>query len=190
MKVKDVTNMYQDLLKIAKYHGVDYEDAQDIVQDLFVKLTEIEKKEGNLNRLTYKGKINTVYLFNAVRNITLNKIRSKKNNIRIIDDYDEMISRERSDGVLYSGKNRNIPSAIKDDFLTDDTNPEYDVKKAEIKEHLKTLDPFCQKLYTAYMQDNISMRELSRKTNISVTTIFYGVKNIRETLKEIFYESN
>lgn len=157
MRVKDVANMYQDLLKIAKYHGVDYEDAQDIVQDLFVKLTEIENKEGSLDRLTYKGKINTVYLFNAIRNITINKRKYSDRNLQI-----------EKDSVI----------------------PEFTIQTTEIKEHLKTLDPFCQKLYAAYMQDNISMRELSRKTNISVTTIFYGVKNIRETLKEIFYDKS
>jgi len=141
---------------MAKYHGAGYEDAQDIVQDLFVKLLEIEKKEGSLDRLTYKGKINTVYLFNAIRNIAHNKRRHTDRNVQVEKD-----------------------SSI----------PEFTIQTSEVKEHLKSLDPFCQKLYSAYMQDNISMRELSRKTNISVTTIFYGVKNIRETLKEIFYES-
>ena len=149
--------MYSKLLDMAKYHGADYEDAKDAVQDFFLKLSEIQQKEGNLDRLEYNGKMNLVYMFNAMRNIVYNKHR-------------------KNERIQRSG-------------LLDATVPPATLHEVEVNEHLKTLDPFCQKLYSAYMQDNISMRELSKKTNISVTTIFYGVKNIRETLKEIFYES-
>lgn len=156
MKVADITHLYPELMKMAKYHGATEEDAADAVQDLYMKLLEIQKKEGSIDRITYKGNINTVYLFNAIRNIVLNKLRHSKRNVHI-----------EKDSVVH----------------------EFTIQQEEVQEHLKTLDPFCRKLYSAYMQDTISMRELSRKTNISVTTIFYGVKNIRETLKHIFYDN-
>ncbi len=156
MNVNDIINMRGEFLKMALYYGVDEDDAKDVVQDLYLKLLELQEKEGSLDRITFKGKLNKVYIFNAIRNMILNKKRYSDRNVRI-----------EKDAVI----------------------PEFTIQQSEIKEHLSMMDIFSQQLYDAYMTDNISMRELSKRTNISVTTIFYGVKNIRENLKEIFYES-
>lgn len=46
MKVEDITNRYNEMLKIARYKGANEEQAQDAVQHLFMKLCEMEKKRG------------------------------------------------------------------------------------------------------------------------------------------------
>ena len=155
MDINDIIKMRGEFIKMALYYGVDEDTAKDVVQDLYVKLIELENKEGSFERITYKGKLNKVYVFNTIRNIIINKRRYTDRNIRI----------------------------EKDDVI-----PEFTIQQTEIKEKLSQMDIFSQQLYDAYMKDNISMRELSKRTNISVTTIFYGVKNIRENLKPIFYE--
>ena len=150
--------MYPKLLDMAKYHGAGCEDAQDAVQDLFIKLLAIQQKEGNLNRLEYNGNINLVYIFNALRGIVNNKRR--------YDNY-----------------------RLGNEKLSANRTCEFTLHECEVNDRLKKMDGFSQQLYRAYMEDNISLRELSRRTNISVTTIFYGVKKIRETLKDIFYDT-
>ena len=155
MKVHDITNLYPKLLDIAMYHNATQEEAEDVVQDLFVKLKEIEIKEGSIDRLTYKGKINMVYLFNSIRNRVYNQKRYS-NKFICIADISPMESHAHS------------------------------LAQSEIDDQLVKMGSYYHKLYHAYFNDNISMRKLAEETNISLTTIYYGLRHIKNTLKPIF----
>jgi len=158
VEVKDITHMYLKFVDMATYHGATLQDAEDSVQDLFIKLLGIQQKEGNIDRLEYKGSVNMVYIFNALRGIVYNKHRS------------------------------NNRTADREIWVGELVDHQQTMHITEVQDRLKTMDGFSRKLYTAYMEDSISLRELSRRTNISVTTLYYGVRQIREQLKDIFYE--
>lgn len=145
------------------YHGASKDDSQDIVQDLYERLLRIQAKEGNIDRIFYKGKVNMVYLFNAIRNRTFNHLRDKKKTVAIDDE------------TYLEYKRNKIVSP-------DDTLLESDVDNILLK-----MGPYYHKLYDAYIKNDISMRGLAEATTISLTTIFYGVKHIREILKPICY---
>lgn len=159
MTVNDVIKHYDKLLDMAKYHGLDDATSKDVVQDLFVKLIELQQKEGSLKRIFYNGNINFVYVFNAIRNMAVNI--QKKSNRMICSD--------------------NIIGGHTDAFT---------LHEMEVEERLLAMDDkrYYHKLYHVYFKDDISMRELSKRSGISVTTIFYSVQHIREQLKDIFYE--
>ena len=157
MVVKDILNLYPKLIDIARYHNATTEEAEDVVQDVYLKLQEIEKEEGDLDRLTYKGKINMVYLFNTVRNMVYNKKRHT-NRIYCIDDFEPEI------------------------------HP-HSMIETEVNNKLNDMGAYYHSLYDAYFNDIISMRELAKRSKISLTTIFYGVKHLKDELKPIFYDS-
>jgi len=159
MEVKDITYLYPKFLDIAKYHGASPDDSQDIVQDLFEKLLIMQEKEGSINRITYKGQINMVYLFNAIKNRVINNRRYHK---KFIDT----------------------------DFIPERTGNETSFISIEINNRLHRLGPYYHKLYSAYIEDDISMRELAKKTDISLTTIFHSVQHIKVNLKPLFYDNN
>jgi len=155
MKVKDVYQYRGKMQDIAKYFGATEQEAEDIAQEAFLKLYKIQQKEGNLNRLEYNNKINMVYLFNMVRNITISVHRKRietqeltAHDISISDDFDK---RERL---------------------------------AEVKEILSTMPPFYRMLYEAYYNDDISLRKLSKETNVSLTTLYYAIKYIKKYVSE------
>lgn len=75
MTLNDITHRYQDMIKIAKYLGASDDMAQDIAQECFLKLGEIQQREGNIDRITYNGKLNMTYIFSMVKNIHLNICR-------------------------------------------------------------------------------------------------------------------
>lgn len=155
MKVTDILHLREKLIGIARYHNATQEEAEDVVQDVYIKLLEIEDKEGNIDRLTYKGKINMVYLFNTVRNRVYN-IKRITNRCVCIDEVGSVPTHEHS------------------------------MIKAEVDAKLLEMGAYYHSLHDAYFNDSISMRELAEKSKLSLTTIFYGVKHIKENLKPLF----
>ncbi len=157
MQVKDIVHLYDKLLDIARYHNATVEEAEDVVQDLYLKLMEIQEKEGNINRMTYRGKINMVYLFNTLRNKIYNNKRTT-NRCVCLDNMPELVQHPPS------------------------------MAGVEVNDRLVKMGAYYHKFYDAYMNDNISMRELAKRTDISVSTVFYTVRAIKMNLKSIFYE--
>lgn len=155
MKVKDITYLRDEMIKIALYKKIDIETANDIVQDVFYKLCKMEQRDGNIDRIVWKGKLNMVYIFNMIHNRAYD-IRNKTKNIVYVDTY-------FNEGVTEQ------PSLL----------------PAEANDILIKEGAFYHKLYIAYFNDKISIRKLSVKTGIGTQTIFQGIRHIKNKLKEL-----
>jgi len=95
MTVENIVYLRQKMIDIAKYHNATNEEAEDVTHDLFIKLKEIEIKDGNIDKIFYKGNVNMVYIFNAIRNMVYN-IKNKTNRSVCIDDIIPMSTHEPS----------------------------------------------------------------------------------------------
>ncbi len=157
MKVDDVVYLSYQMIDMALFNGATPEEAEDVVQDVFLKLCEIQEKEGNLNRLMYKDEPNKSFLYTAIAN----RVFDLKRKQRMVDvDIDTVSSRN----VTYQ---------------------EGSVER-EINEKLTSMGRWYHSLYHAYFGDDISIRKLSARTGISVTTLYWSLKHIKEQLKPIF----
>jgi len=93
MKVKDITYLHPFIVKVARGFGSDY--PEDVAQNVWIKLLEMEEKEGNIDRIVYEdGTINTFYIFKMTRTATVDEMRMEKRHAEIRDslilneDYD------------------------------------------------------------------------------------------------------
>ena len=158
MQVKDIIDKRDEFLKIAMYHGMEMSDAEDIVQDVYYKLCKMEAKDGNIDRIVWKNRLNMVYVFTMIRNAITDvaKYQAKKTKaIPVIRHYAKMTTEQ--------------PTLMLKD----------------VDKVLRKEGAFYHKLYDAYFNDKISMRKLSKETGISVQTIYQGVKHIRVKFKTI-----
>jgi DNA-directed RNA polymerase specialized sigma24 family protein len=77
-----IAKRHTEWLKIANYLGATPDQADDMVQSMYLKLAEIQLAEGDFTRLTnHHGTINTIYLFKMLHNAFMDIKRAEKHTI-------------------------------------------------------------------------------------------------------------
>lgn len=78
MRFAEAAKRRQDFIRIACSIGASRDEAEDIVQELMIRLLEIDRREGNLIRITKEGKLNMSYIFRAIKNLKEKNFRWKR----------------------------------------------------------------------------------------------------------------
>lgn len=90
MLVKDITHLHKELVEIARSYGEPY--PEDTIQDVWIKLMEIEHKEGCLDRLLENDcSINKNYLYTMIKHSLIDKKRVYKNHSSLEEEEEEII---------------------------------------------------------------------------------------------------
>ena len=133
--------------------------AEEIVQDLFVKLWE--KREQLFIETSLKN-----YLFRSVKNLCLNFIQHNKTKIR------------HAEIVL---------SEVENNFTDDDSYPEIDLA-FKIEESINSLPEKRKEIFRLSRQEGLKYHEIAQKLNISVKTVetqmSLAIKTLRDKLKK------
>lgn len=147
---------YPMLCHFAEKNGLDLDVAEDIVQDLFVKLWE------NRNSLTISSSIKS-YLFQSTRNQCLNYLKRGE------------VKKKFEEYALHLHPNHDYNDAIEEEELS------YFIYKA-----VESLPPKCQEVFRLSRFEEKSNEEISREMGISSKTvnnqIGKAVKIIRQFL--------
>lgn len=153
--IVEIYNRRDEWIKMALKLGADKSLADDMVQDMFVKLLEIDKREKGLARIEYNGDINTMYLWTILRSIFTDHIRKEK------EFY-------QHDPIEY-----------------DNADKEFENLCDCMDETLRNSHWFDKRIFDLYFDDelNFSMRDLERETKISLSTIFETIKNAKKKIK-------
>lgn len=79
MMLCDIARNHSEYIKMALYYTKDMSLAQDVVQDMYLKLAVQQQKRGNLNHIEFNGKPSPQYIFRIIRSVYLdtNKIESR-----------------------------------------------------------------------------------------------------------------
>lgn len=174
MKEKALEELYTHHIKwinIVKKMGATDFNAEDLVMDMYIKVDEA-------NRNTDIKSI-SVYAYFVLRNLYYDyyKSKGKRNTINIddiqlclVDDFCMKTEEEQSNkiDVLYKAK-------YKLDWVNDGTSW-YNNRVVDL--HYGYIDN------KGKLHKGISMRELSRETGITLSSIFNTIKNFRIKLKE------
>jgi len=164
MTVLDVYRYQADLVRIANWHTPDTEAAADAVQTFYLKLCEMQNKEGNLDRIFYKGKLNMVYVFSSIRNIIINEYRITKNLEPL--------------------------EAITEDPATE---PEQDITTdemcAHIRKELAGMREYDKLLTLTFYSENHSIRSMSKAVGISTRNIHYTLQRVQKQIKSVILEN-
>lgn len=160
LTLENFAQRHQEWVKISIYLGADKELANEIVQQMYLKIGEIQIKEGNLNRfLNYNGQINTVWVFKVLQNLYIDQSKKKQ------------ISQEYYD--YYYNENP-----------IDEQEGEYHIILTKMKVVILSFNEYEQMLLELYFVHNRSLREIAKRTGIGIHSIFNTIKNAKEKIKK------
>jgi predicted DNA-binding protein YlxM (UPF0122 family) len=152
-----VSSQHKEWVKIVTTFGTDY--PEDVVQEMYLRVHKYGQKEKVLNE---SGEVNLFYIWTLLRNCWHDSNKSKKI---------EFISIE----CLHT-------LASENDHV--EKHEAFDRIEYLIEEETKTWHHYDKMLFDIYRNKTLSMRDIAKETNISLTSIFNTLKNCKERIKE------
>lgn len=170
---------------LSKYHklwismglsmGVPQHLVEDIVQEMYLRLNKYVK---NPKKIMYnKTDVNKFYVYITIKNLYNDYLKERnRHQIVRLDDIEVTyeIIEPTTEGQLKAEREKQEAEEKLIDMIQD-----------EVSSWDRWYD---QKLFKIYYETDISMRKLSKDTNISVTSIFNSCKNYKQILNTKFAE--
>ena len=151
-----IASRHREWIKMANYLGSDH--PEDAVQEMYLKLCEINEAEGSLNRFEYHGQVNTMYIFKILQSKVIDAFRQKKREV-----YDE--------------QQFNPVEPIQEcEFAFEDL-------MSCVKSTIDEMGDYDQMLLELYFVYGFSMREIESRTGIPLHSIFNRLQSAREIIK-------
>ncbi|WP_207534826.1 RNA polymerase sigma-70 factor [Desertivirga arenae] len=148
---------YEDMLKLARKFISCEDDAEEIVDDAFLKIWNNRMKLYQINNLK-------VYLFVCVRNLCFNYIeKTKRSPIVSIDD---------------------IQFEPQHFGTSPDTKLNLADLKGIINQAISQLTPQCRLVFKLVKEDGLKYREVAEVLNISTKTVEYHIGNALRQITE------
>jgi RNA polymerase sigma factor (sigma-70 family) len=162
--------------RLAKHHdlwvkmlinlGCDKTDADDLVQDMYIRLYDLVKDE---SRIFYNDDINKYFVYKVLRNMYFSYLKDGYSNVfptnEIFDDKYE-------DGL--------------DEIL--DENAYFEFLIDSIDDMVKDWSTYDKKLFDLYFIRGLSLRKISKGTNIGLSSIHNSILNYKEKLRDVLLE--
>lgn len=156
----DIAKRHVEWIKIAKYIGVKPDEIDDIVQTMYLKLGEIQLKEGSLDRFAnYNGTINTIYLFKIIHNAFIDIKRAENKTIPHQDQFNPIESPEMAEMAHLE-------------------------LMMEVKKAIDELRDYDQMLLELHFVYKHSMRDIEKRTGIPTHSVFNSIKNAKQFIKQ------
>lgn len=145
--------------KMANYLGARWGDIDDCVQNMYLKLAEIQQTEGSLQRLTNaSGGVNTFYIFKILQSAVINVYRAEN---KVYDHEAEFNPMESPDEAEYK----------------------YQELMHKIKGVIDTMHEYDQMILELYFVYGHSLRQIEKRTGITVTSVYNTLKNAKQHIK-------
>lgn len=151
--------------RIAK--AIDLRQGEDLLQDFLLKV---------LTNNIDLSKLTDAYVYTSINNSFKNTKRNK-NKCNLNDYYVELDNTNLNDlqeeGEDLEGKDKEIQTKLN-----------------AISESYNILNDFEKKLFYIHFVSGMRLVDIAKETNISQTTIFLRIKNIKEKIKDYYDKSN
>lgn len=156
-----LADKHNDWVRMAKSLGAN-ENSDDVVQEMYLKLYESVK---DVTQIMYNDEINTFYVYKTLSSIIVDGHRKKSSEETSIESIKE-------------------PS-IDDWCMIGDMDADVSDAVCEIvKQEMEGWHWYDNILCSIYFNDKVSMRELSKRTGISQTSIFITIKNGKRKIRQ------
>ena len=154
---------YNRLLHVAMGYVSNLEEAEEIVQDTFLKTWKKRKKiDSNIN----------AYLYTTVRNSCLDFLRKNKSRIRLHNNFEQ-----KENWINYFALEDDVASHLIEKELEE-----------QIKIAIDLLPEKCRNVFIKSRIDGLKQRDISEELNISINTvenhISKALKHMRLHLRE------
>lgn len=181
MILQQLAKRNEEWIKVAFSICKDQHMAKDMVQIMYFRML---KYVSDPSRIMVDGKINKIYIYVTLRNIFYKMKNDRKRNIKYeFKEFDTF--------------NDNFDTSIYSTDLTYSYEDQIDAKKMEaanekimkmIEDEIETWHWYDKKLFRLYYYTDYSLRDIAKKTNISLTSIFNSCKNYKQIIAEKFGE--
>ena len=162
--------------RLAKHHdlwikilinlGCEKIDADDLVQDMYIRIYDYVKNE---ERIFYDDDINKYFVYKVLRNMYFSHLKSGYSNVfptnEIFDDeYEDNIDELLDENAYFT-------------FLID-----------SIEDMVKDWSVYDKKLFDLYFIRGFSLRKISKGTKIGLSSIHNSILNYKEQLRDVLLE--
>jgi len=160
LHLSDIAKKHDEWIKVAIYVGAAPSVAEDYVQDMYIKLSQMEEREGNLNRIrNNQGEVNTVYIFKILSNFVIDAARKPSKTISL-------------DGQIEDIGELNIMS-----------EKAYSELITCIRECIDSMHQYDKMLLELHFVYGMSMRNIEKQTKIPKHSVFNTLKNAKQKIK-------
>jgi len=156
-KLSKIAGKHSEWVSIVKSFG-ERNYADDIVQDVYLRI----HKYNYLDRIVIEDKINTSLMWAMLRNATHDHNKKYKRELLPIDDL------------------KNYAAELPED----DQFSSLERLHRKIRNEILNWHWYDTMLFTLYLERDLSMREIAKQANISLTSIFNTLKNCKQRLKD------
>ena len=171
-------------LKMALDLGVNLYKAEDFVQDLYIKLYELEQQGKDFS---YNDDVNIFYVFLTMKSLRGQKNRELKKEVRAtsLDEVlDDNSGYTREDGLMASeldmDEQLGFDSVYKKTMKVINDLPNH----PKYPSYLKDKAPHFINLFIGYHTTNRSMRQIAGETDIRLGTIHKVLNTVLELVRE------
>ena len=159
---------HDDWIRIAFSMTGNMDDAQDLVQDMYIRLERLGKTK---EQITYKDTVNRYFvwtvLFNMYKTSRRVKVHKKVETCQLLGNEEYFTKDWLSEPFDYLKECESFESI-----------------KASIKDIVKEWNPYDRQLFELYYTQGQSLRKISKGSGIGLSSIHISVKAIRELLRE------
>ena len=155
------------------------ETARELVQEMYLKLYKYIKEP---EKIMYSDdEINTMYVYITLRNLYYNRldVNKKTSALYYHNEYNSETSTEMS--YIESLEPNSFKDDIEDEIDYDNEWARIELQDA-IRVEVDSWHYYDAKLFKIIYYDRVSMRQLSKDTGISLSSIFNTIKTCRERL--------
>jgi RNA polymerase sigma factor (sigma-70 family) len=161
VSIEYIYSRHNEWIKIAVYCGASQDEAQDIVQDMYLKLCLKASTEGDLCSITNDaGDVNSIYIFAMINNAHTSLRRKQKEQTLIVNLHDKEEQESNTD------------------------EHEFHHLLQSIYDTLQELHWYDRELFLFYIRSGKSIRQLAAKTGISRTSINNTIQNVKQIIRE------
>tara|TARA_R100000479_G_scaffold94233_1_gene46568 strand:- start:217 stop:792 length:576 start_codon:yes stop_codon:yes gene_type:complete len=169
-----------DWIRMAKSFKITDDQANEIVQEMYLRINDYVK---DVKKIMYDDKqINTFYVYITLRNIYYSNFYNTGKNIKnrkviyFSDIVDKDDSRKLAKYMIEDPEDiqNNIHKKIKLDNLID-----------KIEDEINSWYWYDKKMTKLYMNTKMSMRDISKETKISLSSIFNTLTNAKEKIRKV-----
>jgi DNA-directed RNA polymerase specialized sigma24 family protein len=169
---------HNEWIRMASSFKISDEDANEIVQEMYLRMHDYVK---DVNKIMYNDKeINTFYIYITLRNIFYSKFLQFGKAVKNKKIY------------LFSEFNRDDLHKLYEDHIEDYNNliDNYE-KKIKLDKLFDVIDDeidswywYDKKMTKLYFNTKMSMRDISKETKISLSSIFNTLTNAKEKIRK------
>ena len=165
---------HTDWIRMAKSFKLSSNDANELVQEMYLRIHDYTK---DVNKIMYnETEVNTFYVYITLKNLYYSKFGyRKKKKVYLFSE----ISTDDHNYLYHK---------MKCDMLEDRKNKE---KKINLEALYDKIDEvieewywYDKKLTKLYLNTNMSMRDISKETKISLSSIFNTLTNAKEKIRK------